>query len=621
VERKLTAILCADVHGYSRLMGADEEATLRTLSSHRKIIDQSIERHHGRFVTSAGDSVLADFTSVVEAVSSAVEIQAALKNENANLPPERRMEFRIGVNSGDVMVEGEQIYGDGVNVAARLEGLADPGGICISGTVHEQVRDKLTLTYEDRGEQAVKNIARPVRVWRVRVDEAAPPSGEMRRRTRRYWRRGALSLAGIAIIAGTFVLVQHLSLRPQPTHASIPAPPKPALSLSSIPSIAVLPFINLSGDAQQEYFSDGITDDLITDLSRVPKLFVIARTSSFTYKGKAVKAQSIGRELGVKYLLEGSARRAGDQVRINVHLVDATTGNEVWSQRYDRQMRDIFKLQDEIVQSLIPTIGLQLSMLEQGVVVPQRTNNLEAYDYLLRGLERIGTQTPDAFARARKMFEKAIALDPNYADAYALLANLDLAEYAWNSEQGELDRAQALARQAVARDDSDSLAYAVLGAVLNFRGHAEEAFAVETRAVALDPNNPVAYRALSEISAILGKPEQDLLYAQTAMRLDPKHAANYSFDAGVAYNLLGRYREAATAFNESSETNNPWLHLGLVMAYTELGQEDDARAEARQVLRLAPKLSLEDIRKILPWDWSTPVHRRFLGDLRQAGLK
>ena len=357
MERKLTAILCADVYGYSRLMGEDEEATLRTLSGHREIIDGLIERHHGRFVNSAGDSVLAEFASVVEAVNCAVEIQTALTAENANSTSERRMEFRIGVNLGDVMVEGEQIYGDGVNVAARLESLADPGGICISGTVHEQVRDKLALAYEDRGEQAVKNIARPVRVWRVRLDTATPSRSTIRL-PRSYWRGGVLSAVGAAIIAVTFVLVQHLSLRPQPTHASIPAPPKPALSLPSIPSIAVLPFANLSGDPQQEYLSDGITDDLITDLSRVPKLFVIARTSSFTYKGKAEKVQTIGRELGVKYLLEGSIRKARGQIRINVQLVDATTGNEVWAQRYDRQLRDIFKLQDEIVRGLITTLGL-----------------------------------------------------------------------------------------------------------------------------------------------------------------------------------------------------------------------------------------------------------------------
>jgi adenylate cyclase len=623
LERKLTAILCADVYGYSRLMGKDEEATLRTLSAYRKITDSLIERHHGRFVNSAGDSVLAEYASVVEAVACAVSIQAALRAENAELPLERRMQFRIGVNLGDVMVEGQQIYGDGVNVAARLESLADPGGICISGTVHEQVRDKLTLAYEDRGEQAVKNIARPVRVWRVLLDEAAPSGGEMRRRTRRYWRGGVLLLTGIAIIAATFVLVQHMSFRPQQTHASIPAPPKPALSLPSIPSIAVLPFTNLSGNPQQEYFSDGLTDDLITDLSRVPKLFVIARTSSFTYKGKAEKAQTIGRELGVKYLLEGSARRAGDRVRINVQLVDAATGNEVWSQRYNRQMGDIFKLQDEVVRSLITTLGLQLSMLERGVVIPQRTNNLEAYDYFLHGLQELNLVTPDAFASSAKMFEKAIAQDPDYADAYALLALLDLDEYVfrWDSDPRTLDRAQALAREAVTHDDSDALAYVVLGWVLIFRNQPDEAIADEKRAVGLDPNNPVAYQPLAEISDNIGKPEQALLYAQTAMRLDPNHAGNYSFEAGVAYNLLGRYREAVGAFMASSMPNNPWVHVGLISAYTELGQEEDARAEARQVVRLAPKLSLEDIRKTLQWDWKAPDHRRFLDDLRKAGLK
>ena len=323
VERKLTAILCADVYGYSRLMGGDEEATLVTLTSHRKIIDSLIEQHHGRFVNSAGDSVLAEFASVVEAVNCAVDIQTALKSENAKLPPERRMEFRIGVNLGDVMVEGEQIYGDGVNVAARLESLADPGGICISGTVHEQIRDKLALGYQDIGEQTVKNIARPVRVWRVLLN-GTTPHRETRRIPRRYWRGGVLSLTGLAIIVGesgraivvgTTVLVQHISLKPPQTPPRF-RPAEPALPLPDKPSIAVLPFANLSGDPQQEYFSDGITDHLITDLSRVPGLFVIDRNSTFAYKGKTAKVKEVGRELGVKYVLEGSARRTADRVRI-----------------------------------------------------------------------------------------------------------------------------------------------------------------------------------------------------------------------------------------------------------------------------------------------------------------
>ncbi len=354
MERKLTAILCADVHGYSRLMGENEEATLRRLSSHRTVIDGLIEQHRGRFVNSAGDSVLAEFASVVNAVQCGVDIQAALKSENANLPPERRMEFRIGINLGDVMVEGAQIYGDGVNVAARLESLAEPGGICISGTVHEQISNKLALGYEDLGEQAVKNIAKPVRVWRVLADPATAAahtaSLKKAQAKRRYFRRGAWSMAGLAILVGTIVMVQHLSLRPPSTSASIPPAQSPALPLPDKPSIAVLPFTNMSGDPGQEYFSDGITDDLITALARLPELFVIARTSTFTYKGKPAKVQDVGRELGVRYVLEGSVRKAGDQVRITAQLVDATTGVEAWAETYDRPMRDIFALQDEIVR-------------------------------------------------------------------------------------------------------------------------------------------------------------------------------------------------------------------------------------------------------------------------------
>jgi TolB-like protein/class 3 adenylate cyclase len=364
MERKLTAILCADVLGYSRLIGEDKEATLRTLSSYRKLIDSLIEQHRGRFVNSAGDSVLAEFASVVNPVQCAGEIQTTLKSENASLSLERRMEFRIGVNLGDVMVDGAQIYGDGVNVAARLESLADPGGICISGKVHEEIGDKLALGYEDLGEQAVKNIAKPVRVFRVLAEAGAVTPGKSRKAARRYLWRGAFSLVGLAIIVGTIVLVQHLSLRPPTTTASIPTAQSPALTLPDKPSIAVMPFSNMSGDREQEYFSDGITDDLITALSRLSDLFVIARTSTFTYKGKAAKVQDVSPQLGVKYILEGSVRKEADQVRITAQLVDATTGADLWAQHYDRPLRDIFALQDEIVQMIVTTLNLQLTLEE-----------------------------------------------------------------------------------------------------------------------------------------------------------------------------------------------------------------------------------------------------------------
>jgi TolB-like protein len=353
-------------------MGENEEATLRTLSSHRKLIDSLIKQHRGRFVNSAGDSVLAEFASVVNAAQCAVEIQTTLKAENANLPPERRMEFRIGVNLGDVMVDGEQIYGDGVNVAARLESLADPGGICISGKVHDEIRTKLALGYEDLGAQTVKNIAEPVRVFRVMLDgEAATrtTAKAAERSLRKHWRGGVFSLAGLAVIAAVILFVQHLSLRPPNTTASIPPAQAPALPLPDKPSIAVLPFANMSDDPKQEYFSDGITDDLTTALSRLPDLFVIARTSSFTYKGKALKVQEISRQLGVKYVLEGSVRKADNQVRITAQLVDATTGDHIWAEHYDRALRDIFSLQDEIVRKIVTTLNLQLAVSRHGIVV------------------------------------------------------------------------------------------------------------------------------------------------------------------------------------------------------------------------------------------------------------
>jgi adenylate cyclase len=623
VERKLTAILCADVHGYSRLMGDDEEATFRTLASHRETIDRLIEQHHGQVVNTAGDSVLAQFASAVNAVQCGIETQLALKTENANLPQDRRMDFRIGVNLGDVIVNGEQIYGDGVNVAARLETLAEPGGICISGTVYEHVRDKLALVYEDAGEHSVKNIARSVRVWRVQL-VGAPTRAKTPLTQGKYWRGGVLSLAGFVIIVGTILLVQHLSLRPQPIHASIPTQPKPALSLPSIPSIAVLPFVNLSGDAQQEYFSDGITDDLITDLSRVPKLFVIARSSSFTYKGRPEKVETVGRELGVKYLLEGSARRAGDQVRINVQLVDAATGNEVWSQRYDRQMRDIFKLQDEIVQSLTTTLGLQLSLLEQGVVVPQRTKNLEAYDYYLRGFESSLNPTPEGLAQAQKMFQKSIELDAGYSDAYAALGFIDLVAYAWQSGNDPylLARAGELANKAIALDESNSGAYAVRGEVGAIGGRRSEALADSERATSLDQNSAVAWVLRADINTLLEeKPEETLMYIQKARRLDPRHPESGCLQEGATLNGLRRNAAAVEAL-KGCQPNNPWAHVTLVIAYSELGRTREAQAEAAEVLRLSPGFSLAQVqRRLRGINWQDPHHQHFLAAMRKAGLK
>jgi adenylate cyclase len=533
------------------------------------------------------------------------------------------MEFRIGVNLGDVMVEGAQIYGDGVNVAARLESLAEPGGICISGTAHDQVQDKIPLDYEDLGQQAVKNISRPVHVWRVPLDGETSLPRKSRQIPRKYLRAGVLSVAGLAIVIATIVLVQHLSLRPQPTHASIPPSEKPALPLPSIPSIAVLPFINLSGDPQQEYFSDGITDDLVTDLSRLPGLFVIDRNSTFAYKGKAARVQVVGRELGVKYVLEGSARRATDRIRINVQLVDTRTGNQVWAQRYDKQFRDVFALQDEIVQSLIATLNLQLPLLEEGIVVPQRTKSLEAYDYLLRAWEYFRTLTPDGFAKARKMLEKAIDLDPGYVDAYGLLSFSYFVGYLfeWDREPGVLDRAAELVEKTITLDDTAAGAYAVRGWIGAMKNRHDQAIADGKRAVSLNPNSAFACQALADINLILsaGNPEEALAYTRKAIRLDPRHPEVYRIQEGVAYNRMGRHAEAVDALKKAQQ-NNPWVHVNLVWAYSELGREPEARSEAAEVLRISPSFSVEELRGRLPY-WREPGAQSLLAELRQAGLK
>ena len=624
MERKLTAILCADAFGYSRLMGENEEATLRTLSSHRKLIDSLIDQHHGRFVNSAGDSVLAEFASVVNAVQCAVEIQTTLKAENANLPPERRMEFRIGVNLGDVMVDGEQIYGDGVNVAARLESLADPGGICISGTVYEHVRDKLALSYEDRGEQAVKNIARPVRVWRVLLDEAAPSRGEMRRRTRRYWRGGVLSLAGIAIIAATFVLVQHLSLRQQSTHASIPALSKPALSLPSIPSIAVLPFTNLSGDPQQEYFSDGVTGELITHLSRLPSLFVIASTSSFAYKGKSMKVQEVGLELGVKYVLEATVNKAGDQVRVTARLADATTGTELWAEDYDRPLANIFSLQDEIVGRIATTMNLQLSLLENGTRISRRTDNMEAYDNLLRAMGYWLADTKEGDEKARVALNKAIALDPKYADAYAWLGFIYFSDFnnQWDRDPHLLDRIFQTAQQAVALDDSNSVAYSMLGVAYMFaKRDYDQGITAAQHAVAIDPNFAWGYGCLAWMLEVSGRPAEAVEAAEKAIRLDPLNRAVYSLYEGFAYAFMGRYGDAISSLKEylARYPNLIGARIVLIACYIELGRTGEARAEAAEVMRINPGFSLEKQRNNSVM--KEPMRDRLFGDMAKAGLK
>ncbi len=637
MERKLTAILCADVYGYSRLMGENEEATLRTLSSYREVIDSLIKQHRGRFVNSAGDSVLAEFASVVNAVQCAVEIQTTLKAENANTPPERRMEFRIGVNLGDVMVDGEQIYGDGVNVAARLESLADPGGICVSGTVCEHLGNRLALSYEDLGEQSVKNIAKPVRVFRVLAETGAAEATAGRTKaqgTRKYVRRGIFSIAGLAIIAATIIFVQHLSLRPPTPSASIPPAQPPALPLPDKPSIAVLPFTNMSGDRDQEYFSDGITDDLITALSRLPDLFVIARTSTFTYKGKAAKVQDIGRELGVAYVLEGSVRKAGGNVRITVQLVDASSGDHLWAEHYDRPLKDIFLLQDDIVRRIVTTLKLQLPLDMQwafgrsmGHFAAQHTDNPEAYDDYLRGLEYFGkAPSAEGTLKAKEMFEKAIELDSAYTDAYGWLGFTYF--WSWYSQySGDdpevLDRAIGLEQKAIALDDAHAYgAHALLCRLYSFKRQYDQAETECQRAIELAPSFVFSYFCAADTLVRSGKPQKAIGFAEKAERLDPHYRVGWEQARGKAYVVMGRYADAIPIFKAFFvlQPNGVWEHVWLAIAYSELGRDQEARGEAAELLRITPKFSLKAEKERMALR-DQALEERYLNDLRKAGLK
>jgi adenylate cyclase len=522
------------------------------------------------------------------------------------------------------MVDGAQIYGDGVNVAARLESLADPGGIYISAAAHDQIKNKLPLGYEDLGPQSVKNIAETIRVFRVLPEAGGATTRKTRRVARKYVRRGAFSAVGLAIIIGTIVLVQNLSLRPPTTTASIPQQQKPALPLPNIPSIAVLPFSNLSGDRDQEYFSDGITNDLVTSLSRSPGLFVIDRASTFTYKGKQVKVQEVSRELGVKYVLEGGVQKSADQVRVTAQLVDATSGAELWAEHYDRPMKDIFPLQDEIVRRIVTTTGLQLTLWEQhGVLMHKRTDNLEAYDDLLRGAEYSWSNgTKSGNEQARLMYEKAIELDPNYTDAYSALGWTYYWDWNlfWSLDPHTLERALELAQKTLALDDSHVGAHILLGCVEAYKGHYEQAVAEEKRAIALDPNRAAAYFWLGHTLFNSGKPAESIAKVEQAMRLDPRNRDNYLVELGYAYSLMGRDAEAIPLLKKhlAHYPDNMFAHLALAAAYSSIGREDEARAEALEVMRISPQFSLEEWAQRFK-DQNT--RERVFADLRKAGLK
>ena len=580
VQRRLAAILAADVAGYSRLMGADEEGTLARLKAHRReLIDPKIKEHRGRIVKTTGDGMLVEFASVVDAVRCAVDVQRGTAERNADVPPEKRIEFRVGINLGDIIIDGDDIHGDGVNIAARLEGLAQPGAVYISGTAYDQVRDKLDLAFEDMGEQQVKNIARPVRVFRI----PAPVSG-------------------------------------QPTASA-----EPVLALPDKPSIAVLPFENMSGDPEQEFFSDGMAEDIITALSKLRWFFVIARNSTFAYKGKSPDVRQVARELGVRYVLEGSVRKAGSRVRISAQLVDGTTGNHIWAERYDRELADIFAVQDDITRSVVGAIEPQLYAAENLRIQSKPPENLDAWGCVIRALSHLGRYTKEDSEQALQLLRQAVALSPRYAKAHSVLAFAEARSVVYG---GDIDIVLSAARQdaraALALDDDDPWSYFASGVVEWYASRYDDAIAWFRRAIEMNQNFALAHGCSAGALARGGQPDKALEAVDRAIRMSPRDPLNVTFlhFAGVAHFAAERYAEGVACEEQvlRERRNVPYALRMLAACYVGLGQLDKARATISELLRLNPESSIiRDAYGYLVYSRASD-QERWVAALRKAGL-
>jgi TolB-like protein/class 3 adenylate cyclase/Flp pilus assembly protein TadD len=597
-KRKLTAILSADVEGYSRLMGLDEESTIRTLTKYRSAMTTLIQQHRGRVVDAPGDNLLAEFASVVDAVNCAVEIQRELAERNAELPDERKMLFRMGINLGDVVDEEDRIYGDGVNITARLESLAEAGGICISGTAYDQVETKLDLEYEYIGEQEVKNIAKPVRAYRVLSYPGAAAHRVIRAKKAmgRKIRKAALALAAVLVIAVGAVVIWNLYLRPSTPPIEAASTERMAFPLPDKPSIAVLPFVNMSEDTKQEYFSDGITEDLITDLSKISGLFVIARNSVFTYKNKPVQIRQVAEELGVRYVLEGSVRRAADQVRINAQLIDATTGGHLWAERYDGKMENVFALQDRITQKIVSALEVKLTAGEEKQVARKETDSTEAYEAFLKGWTHYWRDTREDIAQAIPYLKKAVKLDPNYYRASAALA----ASYwrillnDWYSSLGltsfeTLEKAKLYLQEAM--KDPTPLAYLVASSMHRHEGRYQESIIDATRAIVLDANDPVGYVAMAKTMIYAGRPAEGAEAIKKAMRLNPHYPPTYLRSLGFAQFGMEKFEEAAASYEEAikRDPNEDWQYFEIAATYGQLGREAEAKSALKTFNELRAK--------------------------------
>ncbi len=625
IQRKLTTILAADVEGYSRLMRVDEEATLKTLGEYREIIDGSITRHDGRVFSTGGDSVLAEFGSAVEAVRCAVEFQEELAARDTEQPDGRRMRFRIGINIGDVMVRDGDLFGDGVNVAARLEGIAEPGGICVSGSTFDQIKHKLSLDFEDMGPQLLKNIAEPVPAFRLVPGPVSVAATETPSATWRLRVPAIASAVAVILVAGGVAWWQPWAPDVDPTPLD-----KMAFELPDRPSIAVLPFTNMSGDKEQEYFSDGITDDIITDLSKVSSLFVVARNSTFTYKGKSVKVRQIAEDLGVRYMLKGSVRRAGDKVRINAQLIDTSTGGHMWAERYDGSMADVFALQDRVTRKIVSALSLELTAGEEARVARRETASSHAYDVFLEGWGHYLRQRPDDFRNAIASFEKAVALDPAYSRAHAALAATywQIWKRYWHDRfgfRGPHDprfKAENILQKAMR--DPTPLAYQVSAAMLSQQGRHDEAVAEAERAVALDTNNADSYVALAGAQNLAGRAPEALRQIERAMRLNPFYPPFYLYELGLAQFGTKQMPKAAESLERARALNpdDRWSTRLLLATYGLLGQTEKATGIRTLAVRSWQGLDPLNVRSVTFWYpfKATADAERLAEGLRRAGV-
>jgi adenylate cyclase len=580
IQRRLVAILAADVVGYSRLMERDETSTLTELKGRwNDVVEPLVAAHRGRIFKRIGDGMLVEFSSAVAAVECAVEVQKALAAANEDAPADRHIVLRIGVNLGDVMVEGSDLYGDGVNVAARIEGLAAPGGVAISNTVHEHLRGGLGIDFVDSGSHEVKNIERPLHIW--------------------TWSPDAGTAATLEAAGGA------------------PRPPR------SKPSIAVLPFDNMSGDPEQGYFADGITEDIITDLSKVSGLFVIARNSSFAYKGLAPDVRKVSRELGVRYVLEGSVRRAAGRVRINAQMIDGTTGGHLWAERYDRDLEDIFAVQDEVTRTIVDALKVKLTAGEEARRENRSKIDPQAYDLLVRARQTVMQLRPDAATEARRMLERVIEIDPGLALPYARLSIISFAEYAnqWNNATDDnLTRALELAQKAIETDETEPQGHISLAIALSWMRRLDEAEKAAERAVALAPNLADAYTGLGNIRDFQGRHEDAVALYTRAYRLDPQFDMSLHF-LGRALLALGRFDEAEIAFKRrlTLMPRSDMSRFYLACLYGLTGRQEEARRYWQQTLEVNPSFSVDHLRRALPYK-DPALLDRLVDGLRRAGV-